>query len=323
MWKTQVLCYNNYMPELPEVETIRRGLKPFILHRKIVKTDILCDKSFMGQPTTGTVINIRRFGKALIIDLDDHQSLMIHLRMTGQLIYDPADHKTTDRYAAGHPSDNFTAKLPNKQTRVILHFNNGTLYFNDQRKFGFIKVIDTSEVPHDPFIKKLAHEPWQMPEADFYDKLMHHANSSIKATILDQTVICGLGNIYADEALFSAKIHPLRKCGTLSKAEVSSLLKAACTVMNQSIASGGSTMATYVKADGTKGDYLQKFAKVFRRDGEPCPVCGTKIVKIRVAGRGTHICPNCQPNPANPQAGAGQSSEKLSPKPSKKKGTRK
>ena len=277
------------MPELPEVETIRRGLSQFIIKHKLKNTEILCEKSFIGTPTTGTVTDIRRFGKALIIDLDNQKSLMIHLRMTGQLIYDGKD-----RYAAGHPSENFTAKLPNKQTRVILKFDNGTLYFNDQRKFGFIKVIPIAEIPNDSFIKKLAKEPWHMTPDEFYQKLQHHPKSCIKATILDQTIITGLGNIYADEALFAARIHPERKSGDVSKTEAKRLLQAACDVMDKSIDSGGSTMATYVKADGTKGDYLELFAQVFRREGKPCPRCGTKITKIRVAGRGTHICPRCQ-----------------------------
>ena len=277
------------MPELPEVETIRRGLKDFITGKKIKKIDILCEKSFIGTPILATVKQIRRFGKALVIDLDNDFSLMIHLRMTGQLIYDGEE-----RYAAGHPSDNFTDKLPNKQTRVVIKFEDGTLYFNDQRKFGFIKVIKTSEVKNDGFIKKLAKEPWTMTNDEFYEKLQRHKASPIKATILDQTIICGLGNIYADEALFASKIHPETKSGKLTKAQAELLLKSAAEVMDRSIASGGSTMATYVKADGTKGDYLEKFAQVFRRDGEPCPRCGTKIAKIRVAGRGTHICPNCQ-----------------------------
>ena len=277
------------MPELPEVETIRRGLSKFIIKQKLKNTQILCQKSFLGSPTTGIVIDIRRFGKALIIDLDDGKSLIIHLRMTGQLIYDGKD-----RYAAGHPSDNFTAKLPNKQTRVILEFNEGTLYFNDQRKFGFIKVVPTSEVLNDSFIKKLAKEPWDMTPEEFYQKLQKHPKSCIKATILDQTIICGLGNIYADEALFASHIHPERKSGDISKKEAKELLQVARDVMDKSIASGGSTMATYVKADGTKGDYLELFAQVFRREGQPCPFCGTEIIKIRVTGRGTHICPRCQ-----------------------------
>ena len=290
------------MPELPEVETIRRGLKQFILKKKLIKTTILCDKSFIGQPTTGTVINIRRFGKALIVDLDNGKSLMIHLRMTGQLIYDSAGHATNqisplqqgNRYAAGHPSDNFTATLPNKQTRVILEFKGGTLYFNDQRKFGFIKVLPTNQVEKDQFIQKLAKEPWTMTADELYEKLQRHKNSCIKPTILDQTIICGLGNIYADEALFAAKIHPERKCSTITKKEAKDLIEAAKNVMDKSIASGGSTMATYVKADGTKGDYLELFAQVFHREGQPCPRCKTPIKKIKVAGRGTHVCPHCQ-----------------------------
>ncbi|MBR2839866.1 bifunctional DNA-formamidopyrimidine glycosylase/DNA-(apurinic or apyrimidinic site) lyase [Candidatus Saccharibacteria bacterium] len=277
------------MPELPEVETIKHGLDKFIIKKSLKKVDILCEKSFIGTPTTGKVIKIRRFGKALIIDLDNHMSLMIHLRMTGQLIWDGKE-----RYAAGHPSDNFTAKLPNKQTRVILFFDEGTLYFNDQRKFGFIKAIPTAKVTDDPFIQKLAPEPWQMTDKDFYEKLQKHAKSCIKATILNQTVICGLGNIYADEALFAAKIHPERKSGTISEKEAALLLASARTVMERSINSGGSTMATYVKADGTTGDYLELFAQVFHRQGLPCPICNTKIIKTKVAGRGTHICPHCQ-----------------------------
>ena len=281
------------MPELPEVETIRRGLSKFILKCKIQKIDILCEKSFLGTPVMGTVTNLRRFGKALIIDLDNSYSLMIHLRMTGQLIYDGKTAKK-ERYAAGHPSENFVSNLPNKQTRVILTLDNGILYFNDQRKFGFIKVIKTCEVKNDEFIKKLAPEPWDMDTKSFYEKLQKHKNSPIKATILNQTIICGLGNIYADEALFAARIHPEQKSGELTKTEAKLLLESACKVMNRSIASGGSTMATYVKADGTRGDYLEKFAQVFRREGQPCPYCHTPIIKIRVAGRGTHICPNCQ-----------------------------
>ena len=277
------------MPELPEVETIKRGLSQFIIKKKLVKTTILCDKSFIGEPTTGVVQGIRRFGKALVIDLDNHQSLMIHLRMTGQLIYDGKE-----RYAAGHPSDNFTAKLPNQQTRVILEFNDGVLYFNDQRKFGFIKVLPKEAVTEDAFIKKLAPEPWTISVDELYQKLQRHKNSAIKPTILDQTVICGLGNIYADEALFASRLHPERKCGTITREETKLLIQNAKDVMEKSIASGGSTMATYVKADGTKGDYLELFAQVFRRQGQPCPRCGTGIIKIKVAGRGTHLCPHCQ-----------------------------
>lgn len=288
------------MPELPEVETIRKGLNKFILKQKIYKVEVFCEKSFIGEFTPGVVTNMRRFGKALVIDLDNGKSLMMHLRMTGQLIFDERTERplegdsARERFAAGHPSENFTAKLPNKQTRVVIYFENGALYFNDQRKFGFIKVMPTVEVEEDNFIKRLAPEPWKITVDDFFEKLRRRKKSPIKAVILDQSVISGLGNIYADEALFLAKIHPLTRAGEITKKEAAELIEAAKTVMEKSIESGGSTMQTYVKADGTKGDYLEMFAQVFRREGKKCSRCGSTIQKIRVAERGTHICPNCQ-----------------------------
>ena len=300
------------MPELPEVETIRRGLAKYIVQKKIVAVEVLCDKSFIGQTSDvvgRTVVAIRRYGKALVIDMSGGMSLIIHLRMTGQLIYDgKKEDLALGRYAAGHPSENFVAKLPNKQTRVVIKFTDGVLYFNDQRKFGFVKVLPTEEVENDAFISKLAKEPWQMTVDELQSKLARHPKSCIKAVILDQTVVCGLGNIYADEALFAAKIHPQRPAGSLCRGEVQRLLEEACKVMDKSIESGGSTMATYVKADGTKGDYLEKFAHVFRKECTECPRCGTEIIKIRVAGRGTHICPKCQISPVKSEGSAYESS---------------
>ena len=280
------------MPELPEVETIRRGLESFIKNAKITKVKVLCDKSFIGPKELvekQTIKNIRRKGKALLLDLENGITMMIHLRMTGQLIF-----RGDENFAGGHPTDSFFAELPDKQTRVIFELENGTLFFNDQRKFGFVKVLETAEVENDKFIKALAKEPWDITFDEFKKNLMRHKSAPIKAVILDQKVIAGLGNIYADEALYYAKIHPKHATGTLTDADIKNILEGAKTVMQASIDSGGSTMKTYVKADGTKGDYLRLFAKVFRREGEPCERCGTEIIKIRVAGRGTHICPKCQ-----------------------------
>jgi len=280
------------MPELPEVETIKRGLSEFLINKKIRKIEIFCDKSFLGpnELANSEIISISRRGKALLINLKNGITLMIHLRMTGQLIY----RSDNNSFAGGHPSDNFISELPNKQTRVVFELDDGKLFFNDQRKFGFVKVLPTAEVKNDPFIKKLAKEPWEMSVEEFVKNLNRHKNSAVKPTILDQTVLAGLGNIYADEALFLSKIHPERLVSSLSEIEIKNLLENSKKVMEESIDSGGSTMATYVKADGTKGDYLKKFAKVFRREGEPCVRCGTEIIKIRVAGRGTHLCPKCQ-----------------------------
>lgn len=269
------------MPELPEVETIRRGLSKFILKKRLIKFD--------KNDFDATLVSLRRFGKALVMDFDNGWSLMVHLRMTGQLIW-----RGEENYAGGHPSENFVAELPNKQTRVIFEFEDGKLYFNDQRKFGFVKMLRTDEVMEDAFIRKLAKEPWEMSGEEFYEKLQRHKNALIKAVLLDQTIICGLGNIYADESLFDAGVHPATRAGRLSLEEAERILEGARKVMQESIDAGGSTMATYVRPDGTRGDYLEKFAKVFRREGQKCVNCGCEIVKIRVAGRGTHICPHCQ-----------------------------
>lgn len=283
------------MPELPEVETIKRGLEPLILHKKIVRVEVATEKSFIGESAAvegASVIGLRRRGKALLIDLNNNFTLLIHLRMTGQLIWRDEDEK--DNFAAGHPSKNFVDKLPNKQTRVSFVFEDGTLYFNDQRKFGFVKLLKTEAVEQEKFIAELAKEPWEMEVTELFEKCQRHKNAPIKAVLLDQKVIAGLGNIYADESLFYASVHPATRAGLLSEKEVALILEGARNVMMESIDSGGSTMATYVKPDGTTGDYLENFAQVFRREGKECLRCGAEIKKTRVAGRGTHYCPACQ-----------------------------
>ena len=213
----------------------------------------------------------------------------------GQLIYVPhcADSPTT-RFAGGHPNENFLASLPNPQTRVYFKLDHGTLFFNDQRKFGFIKAMLSEEVQQDPFVRKLAPEPWDY-DLDAWCALLTRRSAPIKAILLNQELIAGLGNIYADEALFAAKIHPQQPANTLSRQQGKRLLQAAGYVMQQAILQGGSTIATYVQADGSRGNYLNKFACVYGRSGEPCVTCGTPICKIRVAGRGTCFCPHCQP----------------------------
>lgn len=281
------------MPELPEVESVRRGLEPLILKKKVIRVKPEPGKCFQGEARDidgATVVGLRRRGKALIVDLDNRKSMLIHLRMTGQLIW-RGDHSN---FAAGHPSKNFTAELPNSQTRVEFDFEDGKLFFNDQRKFGFVKVLLTEEVEQDSFIASLGKEPWDMQADELYQKCQRHARAPIKAVLLDQKVIAGIGNIYADESLFYASVHPETRAGELSALQVAKILEGACKVMQASIDSGGSTMATYIKPDGSTGNYLELFAQVFRRDGEACKRCGAEIIKLRVAGRGTHICPACQ-----------------------------
>lgn len=290
------------MPELPEVETVRRGLEPFILNKKIVQVKPEPGKCFQGcasEVAGATVVNLRRRGKALLIDLDNDKTMLIHLRMTGQMIWRGVHAKVgqaddAEQFAAGHPSKNFTAALPNKQTRVIFEFTDGNLFFNDQRKFGFVKVLPTEEVEQDKFIAELGKEPWEMQPAELYAQCQRHGRAPIKAVLLNQKLIAGLGNIYADESLFYAGVHPAELAGNLNEAQVAKILEGACKVMTAALDSGGSTMATYVRPDGTTGDYLEKFAQVFRREGKACPRCGAIIEKTRCAGRGTHFCPKCQ-----------------------------
>lgn len=238
------------------------------------------------------VIDIKRRGKALIINLDSNYSLVIHLKMTGQLVF----RSQQQRFGAGHPNDSLIGKLPDKSTRVIINFTDSSqLFFNDQRKFGWMRLMPTIEVDNLDFMKKLGPEPL----ADDFDwqalrtRLLRRPNSNIKAVILDQTVVAGVGNIYADESLWGARIHPLTLVKNLKTSQIHKLYDELIFVLRLAIEKGGSTDRNYVNAEGKKGSYMD-FARVFRREGQSCPRCGTVIVKTRVAGRGTHLCPKCQ-----------------------------
>lgn len=287
------------MPELPEVETIRRGLQRLILNKKIIRVKINAEKSFRGDKDKlvgAEIIDVQRRGKAMIMPLrgaKEQYYLMAHMRMTGQMVVLPP--KGAERFSAGHPSADFFNTEPGKHTRVEIYFIDGTkLFFNDLRKFGFLKVLNEDELKNDAFLTSLGEEPDKMQKAQFWQMLQRHQKAPIKAVLLDQKNIAGVGNIYADEGCFAAKILPMRKAGTLKRAEADALLDGIVAVMRRSIESGGSTMKDYVKADGTRGDYLTKFAQVFRRQGEKCRRCGVEIKKTKVAGRGTHYCPGCQ-----------------------------
>ncbi len=235
---------------------------------------------------------VDRRGKAIIVTLDSKYSLVIHLKMTGQLVFVNAD----ERWGAGHPNDSLVTHLPDKSTRVTINFADGSkLFFNDQRKFGWVKLLPTAEVQELAFFKKLGPEPLvdTFTAEAFAQRLARRQKTSIKAALLDQTVLAGVGNIYADESLFGASIHPSQPVGSLSPSDIARLLEEIRAVMNLSIEQGGSTDRNYVDAEGKRGNYLQ-FAKVFHRNGQPCLVDGTIIEKSRVAGRGTHFCPTCQ-----------------------------
>jgi formamidopyrimidine-DNA glycosylase len=287
------------MPELPEVETIRAGLAK-LLPGKVVK-DVWYDwdKSFPNAPSDvarflvgAKVQRIRRRAKVLIIELSGGWALIIHLKMTGQLVFVGKG----ERFGAGHPSDSLVGELPAKSTRVIIDFTDGgKLFFNDQRKFGWMRLLPTIEIPEIDFFKKVGPEPLDddFTVTRFIERLLRRKNSNVKAVLLDQSVIAGVGNIYADESLWGAKIHPASLVGKIPKPQLVLLYNSLRQVLALSIAKGGSTDKNYVDAEGQKGSYLS-FANVFRKQGQPCPRCGTPIEKIRVAGRGTHICPKEQ-----------------------------
>lgn len=286
------------MPELPEVETVRIGLSKLLPKKKIKAVSHDWPKSFPNATVDveqfligATITGVRRRAKVLIIDLDTDYTLIIHLKMTGQMVF-----VGTERFGAGHPSDSLINELPDKSTRVTFEFTDGShLFFNDQRKFGWVRLLPTVEVPNIDFFQKVGPEPlgadftWQA----FKERLLRRKNSNIKAVLLDQTVVAGVGNIYADESLWGAKIHPTTLVHDLSDAKIKLLFQELQFVLNLAIEKGGSSNHTYVNAEGKKGSYMD-FARVFRREKLPCPRCGTIIEKSKVAGRGTHICPNCQ-----------------------------
>ena len=288
------------MPELPEVETVKIGLDR-LLPGKIVKS--LTFDWPKGFPNSiedvnnfiirSKIVKVRRRAKVLLIDLSSDYTLVTHLKMTGQLVF----RSETQAFGAGHPNDSLIGKLPDKSTRVIINFDDSKLFFNDQRKFGWMRLIPTSEVQNINFMKRLGPEPLssKFTNIKFRERLQRRKNSSIKSVLLDQSVIAGVGNIYADESLWGAKIHPASLVKSISNTKLNKLFKELQYVLRLAIEKGGSTDRNYVDAEGKKGSYMS-FARVFRREGQPCPRCQKNIVKTRVAGRGTHYCPKCQIN---------------------------
>lgn len=338
------------MPELPEVETIRIGLAKLLPGQKVTGVNHDWPKSFPNAEADvqsfliGSKIEaVKRRAKVLMIELDSQYTLLIHLKMTGQLVY-----RGSESFGAGHPNSSLIGELPDKSTRVIFYLERETaavlepstrkkrstqqsvqevrsvstgasdtvmiqerwrsfglrpkagqrgteLFFNDQRKFGWIRLMPTIEVPNIDFFKKVGPEPLEanFTAKAFRERLLRRPKTSIKAALLDQTVIAGVGNIYADESLWGAKIHPSTLVKDLSAQKTNKLFEELQFVLRLSIEKGGSTDRNYVNAEGKKGSYMS-FARVFRRQGQACPRCGTIIIKTRVAGRGTHLCPKEQ-----------------------------
>lgn len=313
------------MPELPEVETIRRGLDQKIIGLKIQKIEVLNPKSFQGDPNLlrgKEILKTWRKAKILGIDLVGNISLLFHLKMSGQIILQGVTEKgeagrklQENAVIGGHPTKDMLDEMPNKSTRVIFYLDNraqsselsntknsnlqalisNILYFNDQRKFGWIKVSNTRDVIRDTFISKLGPEPL---EKEFTPKilkenLLKHKNWPIKIALLDQTKISGIGNIYACESLFNAKIHPTKLISRLTTQDFRLLHQGIIDALNLSLEKGGSSKQHYFNEAGEKGYYLD-FAFVYDRKNKPCKICQTPIQKITLGGRGTYFCPACQ-----------------------------
>ncbi len=285
------------MPELPEIETIKLGLQKKIVGLKIKKIEVLNPKTFQpfdaAQGLEGKkVLKINRLAKILVVDLSGNLSLLFHLKMSGQLIY----LEGRKRFVGGHPTPDMRDEMPNKHTRVIFEFNNNSkLFFNDQRKFGWVKVVNSSSLMVDSLLKNLGPEPleknftWQLLKQN----LLKHKNLAVKVAIMDQTAISGIGNIYANEACFDAKIDPRTKVSDLSDEQFRKLHKGIIKALKDGIKYGGASRAHFVNSEGEKGYFLD-YAYCYGRDGQPCKKCKTTIKKIQLGGRGTYFCPHCQ-----------------------------
>ncbi len=285
------------MPELPEVEIIKRGLAKKIVGKTIEKFDFNPPKIFKGTQKdliNKRIISVSRRAKIIIITLNDQTKVTIHLKMTGQLIFDSREglgKNPQKRIAGGHPSKDLIAELPNKHTRAIFHFKGGgVLYFNDQRKFGYIKIYK-NDIPE---LKKIGIEGLSDDlNAKYLQQKGKSRSIAVKKFLMDQSVIAGIGNIYSDEALFCARISPQRKTNDVSNGEFKKIVSCIKEVLNKGIRYGGSSSRNYVNSSGGKGK-MQNYFTVYGREDEDCPICRGKIKRIKIGGRSAHYCPKCQ-----------------------------
>lgn len=277
------------MPELPEVETIRLYLHKYIIGKTIQKIEILYKNSFIGNThdvVNQKVIDSLRFGKVLNLKLHNGKFVSFHLKMSGQILY--SELRKNAAFPVKIPlAEN--SQMPGRTTRVVIDFSDGSaLFFNDLRKFGWVKVTNTEEGTKAPDVTRS-----EFTEL-YLKSIVDKSGKPIKALLMDQEKIAGIGNIYANDALFVAGIQPLRISKTLSPKEIAKLYNAVKNVIKEGLHYGG-TSATdiYVTPDGTKGNYQDHF-KVYGKEGKPCIRCGTKIVRKKLGGRSSFYCPQCQ-----------------------------
>lgn len=293
------------MPELPEVHTIVKGLKKKIVGKKIV--DFLPkDKKviqFEKEDVVGQEIeDVERYAKIIAMHLKGSNSLLIHLKMTGQLIWEPRDYAKAyslrQRVAGGHPDKAWFGKLPTKHTRGVFTLSDRSkLYFNDVRRFGWIKAYKKTDIRNKRIqeLESLGIEPFSLEFNTQYLKKQakRFPEKKIKLFLMDQNIIAGIGNIYANEGLYFAGIRPTRKLKNIKNNEWQRLIDSLVKALKIGIKYGGTSDDNYVNIEGVQGK-AQKHLRVYRREGEKCQDCDEKIKKIKIGGRGTFYCPGCQ-----------------------------
>ncbi len=293
------------MPELPEVETVRRSLAPKILRHTIEVIDVRLPKiirggaeEFSSQLQGKTITELDRRGKLLTLWLDDRKdALLVHLKMTGQLIFRHTNNPN-EQVVGGHPWPPFDGDLPNKYSHVIFGFDDGgRLYFNDLRQFGFLQIADANEVSriHATYGLEPGRPEFTLPN---FLQILEKKRGVLKAVLLDQRFISGLGNIYVDEACFWAGILPMRRVESLNETERTRLFDSIVNVIHTAIEQRGTTVHDYVDADGKRGNYSD-FLMVYGRAGLLCLRCAEQgkeslVQKVKLSGRGTHFCEKCQ-----------------------------
>lgn len=276
------LWYYQAMPELPEVETIKNQLSKLLIGHQIKDVKVKVAKIFpKGREKLigGKVKGTRRFGKVLVVDLDNGYSFLIHLKLTGQVVY----------------SNRKFPNVENKFTHVVFYLDKGAkLFFNDSRKFGWIRVEKTAEVENESFVKKLGPEPFKGLSFKVFREILSKSRRPVKIILMDQTKIGGVGNIYANDALWLSAISPKRPSSSLSTSEQKKLYIAMLKVLKNGIKYEGASDQWYLTAEGKKGAY-QKHFLAYGQEGKLCPRCKkTKFKKFFLGGRGTYFCPVCQ-----------------------------
>ncbi|MDD2483011.1 MAG: bifunctional DNA-formamidopyrimidine glycosylase/DNA-(apurinic or apyrimidinic site) lyase [Candidatus Shapirobacteria bacterium] len=279
------------MPELPEVEVVRLFLDSHIVGKTISKLEIITHKSFIGSPELvegQKIIGTSRIGKQLSLHLKNGLVILFHLKMTGQIIMGES--------VFGHPTPKEDkSHLPNKSTRLFFTFSDGSkLFFNDQRKFGWVKLLNQAEL-----IEAQKNLGLDILSPNFTPKYLYRQLQStsrpIKTALLDQSKFAGIGNIYANDALFLSRIHPISSSKKINLKKATLLHHFLIKIMTESIKNGGSTAKDnkYLHPDGSIGQHQFSF-QVYQRANEPCLICQALIKKVTIGGRGTFYCPKCQ-----------------------------